>query len=60
MRKEGAFAQGIYIFLKEKLYRNNKANYQYSDVYWFEEATNDTILIIKQAKERLKNIFKQN
>jgi DNA polymerase V len=59
MRVQDTYAQGIYVLLREKFYKNGKANYQYSNIHWFDEPTNDTIAIIKQAKKCLKTMFKQ-
>jgi DNA polymerase V len=59
MRAQNTYAQGMYVLVKEKFYKNGRANYRYSSIHWFDEPTNDTISIIKQAKQCLKTIFRQ-
>lgn len=60
MRKECTRAQGIYVFLRTKFAADKSTNFSQSESYWFDTPTDDTTQIIKQAKERLKTIFKQD
>lgn len=57
MREQKTKAQGVYVLLRTKFNPHNKENYSISESYWFEVPTDNTMYIVKIAKECLSKIY---